>query len=125
MSGLGKYRSKLKDMLPCSQKEKEYYLSEIEQSLAGDAKSLSYEAIIEQIGTPEEVAATTIQGMDAKEIASSMKKRNRLIRLVAIFIGTFLLIWAVAVTIALIDSMQHKIGKIIESPIIIETTQSP
>lgn len=126
MSGLRKYQKALRDMLPCSQKEKEYYLSGIEQALGKDAGSLSYEAIIERIGTPEEVAAASIQDMDAKDIAYAMKNRNRIVRLISVLVGAVLLIWAVAVTIALIDSMQHRATEIVDTPVIpIETTQSP
>jgi len=126
MGGLRKYQNALKDMLPCSKNEKQYYLSRIKQTLGKDAERLSYEAVIERIGTPEEVAASAIQDMDAKEIASAMKKRNRLIQLVSILVGAALLIWAVAVTIALIDSKNQKISYSVIDPItIIETSVSP
>ncbi|MBQ7145725.1 MAG: hypothetical protein IJR95_03035, partial [Lachnospiraceae bacterium] len=63
---------------------------------------------------------------DAKDIAYAMKNRNRIVRLISVLVGAVLLIWAVAVTIALIDSMQHRVTEIVDPPVIpIETTRSP
>ena len=123
MSGLSKYKRKVSDMLPCTAEERKYVLTEIDQSLGKDAETMSYEAVVEKLGVPEEVAAASIQGMEPRSIALAMQKRRKLIRLAAILVVGLLLIWAIAATVAVIDSMQHSGGHAIIYPAeIIEST---
>lgn len=126
MSGLSKYKRKVSDMLPCTKEERKYVLAEIDQSLGKEAETMSYEAIVEKIGIPEEVAAASIQGMEPRNIAAAMQKRRDLIRFAAILVVGLLLIWTVGVTVAVIDSMQHSGGHaIISTAEIIESWTIP
>lgn len=110
MSGLNKYKRKVGQMLPCAAEEKKFVLAEIDRSLGNKANTMSYEDIVEQVGSPETLAASAIQDMEAEEIAAAMKTRNRMIRLIALLVAGILLVWAIGVTIALIDSTRHSGG---------------
>ncbi len=115
MSGLSKYKRKVSDMLPCAKEERKYVLAEIDQSLGKEAETMSYEALVEKLGAPEEVAAVSIQGMEPKNIAAAMQKRRKLIRWVAMLIIGVLLIWGICVIIGLVDSINAGHGHIITS----------
>ena len=126
MSALSKYKRKVSDMLPCTKEERKYVLAEIDQSLGKEAEAMSYEAIVEKIGIPEEVAAASIQGMEPRNIAAAMQKRRQLRRWMAILVIGLLLLWAVGVTAAVIDSAMHSGGHaIISTAEIIESWTIP
>ena len=116
MSTLSKYKRKVSDMLPCTAEERKYVLAEIDQSLGKDRETLSYEAIVEKLGPPEEVAAASIEGMEPRNIAAAMQKRRRLIRWAAILVVGVLLIWAIGVTAAIIDVAKNSGGQLIIYP---------
>ena len=116
MSGWNKYKRKLSDMLPCQKKERNHYCEEVRQSLGNNYKDLRYEEVLEKLGPPEELAASYIQGMDAREMAKAMTKRNRLFRLLAVLVGCVILIWAIGVTVAFFDAKAHPSGRLVEGP---------
>lgn len=126
MSALGKYKRKVSEMLPCIGEEKKYCLKEIDHSLGSAASSMSYEAIVEALGSPESLAASAIQDMDASAIAAAMKTRNRLFWRLSILVAGFLLIWAIGVTLAYIHFLQEGEGHdYIIGPIEIESEWIP
>ena len=126
MDGLKKYKRKVNEMLPCTTDERKYVMAEIDRSLDKGDYALSYESLIDKLGAPEEIAAASIAGMDPRNIALTMEKRHKLITWVAILVIGVLLIWAVGVTAAVIDSTVHSGGHaIIGSAEIIETVLNP
>ena len=52
MSELKRYMREVSSLLECPDKEKEYYLSTIENEFAEEAEQLSYEELIERLGYP-------------------------------------------------------------------------
>ena len=80
MSELKKYKHEVSSLLECSDKEKEYYLSIIENDFGDEADKLSYEELVDRLGSPREWvnAQLDIMGGEAYEnkIASLKKKRK-------------------------------------------------
>jgi len=94
MSELKKYMHEVSSLLECSDKEKEYYLSIIENDFGDEADKLSYEELVDRLGSPQEWvdAHLDIVGGTVYEnkIANLKKKRNVLtliITVVAILIA--------------------------------------
>lgn len=126
MNALKKYKRRVSDMLPCTKEERKYCLDEIDRSLGKEASSMSYEAIVEELGSPETLAASAIQDMESEDIAAAMKTRTRLFRWIAILVAGFLLVWALGVTIALIDTMNQSGGtSIVTGPSVEEIHLEP
>ena len=80
MSELQRYLREVSSLLECPDKEKEYYLSIIENELAEEANEISYEELVDRLGSPREWvnAQLDIMGGEAYEnkIASLKKKRK-------------------------------------------------
>ena len=94
MSELKKYMHEVSSLLECSDKEKEYYLSIIENDFGDEADKLSYEELVDRLGSPQEWvdAHLDIVGGTVYEnkITNLKKKRNVLtliITVVAILIA--------------------------------------
>ena len=94
MMELKKYKHEVSSLLECSDKEKEYYLSIIENDFGDEADKLSYEELVDRLGSPQEWvdAHLDIVGGTVYEnkIANLKKKRNVLtliITVVAILIA--------------------------------------
>lgn len=94
MSELNRYMQEVASLLECSDKEKEYYLSIIENDFGDEADKLSYEELVDRLGSPQEWvdAHLDIVGGTVYEnkIANLKKKRNVLtliITVVAILIA--------------------------------------
>ncbi len=76
-------------LLDCSDKEKEYYLSVIQNSVGDDAETCSYEELVERLGTPDEwvSAQMDIKGSDTYgRKVEKLKKRNKLLIFTIVFI---------------------------------------
>lgn len=104
--GLRKFERQVSDMLPCSKEVKEGQLEQMRRSLEERSDELNYNELVEEIGSPESMAAGVIQEMDGKDVALAMRTRNRIFRIAAVFLGTILIIFTIAMTIAVIDG--HK-----------------
>jgi hypothetical protein len=120
MSGWKKYKRMLSDMLPCQKQERDHILEEVRQGLGDKAPSLSYEELLEKLGLPEEVAASYIQGMEPREVAQAMKTRNHVFRLLAVLVGCVILVWAICMTFAVIDSKHHRGHLVIDPAVDVE-----
>lgn len=89
MSELRKYMREVSSLLDCSDKEKEYYLSVIQNSVGDDAETCSYEELVERLGTPDEwvSAQMDIKGSDTYgRKVEKLKKRNKLLIFTIVFI---------------------------------------
>lgn len=88
MSELKKYKHEVSSLLECSDKEKEYYLSIIENDFGDEADKLSYEELVDRLGSPQEWvdAHLDIVGGTVYEnkIAKLKKKRNVLTLIITI-----------------------------------------
>lgn len=103
-----KYCREIRKWLPCSQKLKKRIISEISDNVAhylSDAPTATYSDIEQRFGTPKQIAVTYINEMDTADLLENLRIKRKVSTAI---IGTCLLlvaIWALAVSIALIDAV--------------------
>lgn len=122
MSELKKYKHEVSSLLECSDKEKEYYLSIIENDFGDEADKLSYEELVDRLGSPQEWvdAHLDIVGGTVYEnkIAKLKKKRNVLTLIITI---VALLIAAVTIYICATNDTSRGLKGDYGEPTIIST----
>ena len=120
MSELKKYMHEVSSLLECPEKEKEYYLSIIENDFGEETNRLSYEELVDRFGTPQEWidAHLDIAGGTAYEdkITSLKKKRKVLILIIA---AAALLIATVTIYVCIINNISRGFSGDYEDPVII------
>ena len=88
MSELKKYMHEVSSLLECSNKEKEYYLSIIKNDFDDEEDQLSYEELVNRLGSPQEWVDSHLDivggtGYENK-IANLKKKRKVLILIITV-----------------------------------------
>ena len=76
MSGLQKYQAAVKNLLNCSEEEKNWYLSRLDDALEGKGDLLSFEEISAYLGSPEEWAASRVDNDETAQSITEIKKRK-------------------------------------------------
>ena len=77
-------------LLICPEKEKNYYLSMIKNSMDPKTEPCDYASVVKKLGTPEEWVMTRLDFSDPKWQARVLRKvRNQKRALMAIGIGAF------------------------------------
>ena len=109
--GLRKFERQVSDMLPCSKEVTEGQLEQMRRSLEERSDELNYNELVEEIGSPESMAAGVIQEMDGKDVALAMRIRNRIFKIVAVFCGLVLLLITITLAIELIDAHRANRGR--------------
>jgi len=113
-------------MLPCKKHERIVILEKLKAELGEVYKQLSYDSIVERLGTPQVVATSSIQAMEPEEIADAMLIRRQIVRIVALVAVALLSLWLITCTIALIDSFQQSGGRLsVSDPTIIDNWVVP
>jgi len=126
LSGWNRYKRALSDMLPCKKHERIVILEKLKAELGEVYKQLSYDSIVERLGTPQVVATSSIQAMEPEEIADAMLIRRQIVRIVALVAVALLSLWLITCTIALIDSFQQSGGRLsVSDPTIIDNWVVP
>ncbi len=122
MSELKKYMHEVSSLLECSDKEKEYYLSIIEDDFGDKADQLSYEELVDRLGSPQEWVNShlDIVGGTAYEnkIANLKKKRKVLTLIITIIV---LLIAAITIYICIINKNQRGFKGYYGEPTLVST----
>ncbi len=125
MSELKKYKHEVSSLLECSDKEKEYYLSIIENDFGDEADKLSYEELVDRLGSPQEWvdAHLDIVGGTVYEnkIANLKKKRNVLTLIITV---VAILIAAITIYICINNATSRGFKGNYGDPIV-ESTEMP
>lgn len=102
--------------LPGSGKQKEQILSRVESSVRDfvtENPNADYAAIEQQFGTPQQIAASCIEEMDAQELTLQLRIRKTIVRIVAATALVLVLLWAGVVVTALIRHVKAMNGYLI------------
>ena len=122
MSEVNRYMGEVASLLECPDKEKDYYLSIIENEFAEEADRLSYGELVDRLGSPQEWANAhlDITGGEAYEnkIANLKKKRKML---TLIIIAITLLIAAITIYVCIINRRSRGFKGYYGDPIIEST----
>ena len=122
MSELKKYMHEESSLLECSDKEKEYYLSIIKNDFGDEEDQLSYEELVDRLGSPKEWVDSHLDivgGTVYEEKIANLKKKRKVLTLIITIVA--LLIAAVAIYIYIINGNHRGFKGDYEDPIIIST----
>ena len=102
-----KYLRRVHGMLPCSRKMKNHIMNLIRNDMISyldERPEADYNAMISRFGEPESIAAAYVEGMGTAEILKKFRIRKQIVRTVAVVLAIIMLIWAAAVTCAIISN---------------------
>ena len=119
------YLRKIRRLIPCGSKAKKQIMESISQSVENyleENPQADWAAFQAHFGTPEEITAAYIDGMETEEIICKFKKKKIIIGVVVGAVILALLIWLVAVVSAWWLANKETTGNYYEVEII-ETTE--
>lgn len=111
-----RYLWEVREELPGSGKQKEQILSRVESSVRDfvtENPNADYAAIEQRFGTPQQIAASCIEEMDAQELTLQLRIRKTIVRIVAATALVLVLLWAGVVVTALIRHVKAMNGYLI------------
>ncbi len=111
---INKYIREINSNIICDYKTRKKYIGDIKASVYDyieENNVTGADEIYKHFGTPQEISKAFFENADIKKI----KKRMNFTRIILIGVITVILVWAVAVTIDLIDSLGSNEGYKIES----------
>lgn len=114
---LHKYLNAVKGLLPCSFKQKKSVLRTIKASMQAylsEHPQASTDELVNQFGSPEQIAAAHIDVMDTAELLKQLRMKKRISRILTTIVAVVLLIWTIAVTVAFIDELNSDPGHVIK-----------
>ena len=97
------YLRKIRKMIP-SGKAKEQILEQIHQSVEAyleENPGADWDAFQDRFGTPEQISASYIEGMEPEEILGKFKKKKIIVGVVVGAVVLAILLWAVCLVVAL------------------------
>ena len=122
MSELKRYMQEVSALLECPEKEKEYYLSIIENDFGDEADHLSYEELVDCLGSPQEwvnAQLNIVGGEDYANKIANLKKKRKVLTLIVTAVA--LLIAAVMIYFYVTNEESRGFRGEYGDPIIIST----
>ena len=122
MSELKRYMQEVSALLECPEKEKEYYLSIIENDFGDEADHLSYEELVDCLGSPQEwvnAQLNIVGGEDYANKIANLKKKRKVLTLIVTAVA--LLIAAVMIYFYVTNEESRGFKGHYSDPIIIST----
>ncbi len=111
-----RYLWEVREELPGNRRQKKQILSRVEASVRDfvtENPNVDYAAIEQRFGTPQQIAASCIEEMDAQELTLQLRIRKTIVRIVAATALVLVLLWAGVVVTALIRHVKAMNGYLI------------
>ena len=111
-----RYLWKVRGELPGNRRQKKQILSRVESSVRDfvtENPHADYAAITQRFGTPQQIAASCIEEMDAQKLTLQLRIRKTIVRIVAATALVLVLLWAGVVVTALIRHVKAMNGYLI------------
>lgn len=111
-----RYLWEVREELPGNRRQKKQILSRVESSVRDfvtENPHADYAAITQRFGTPQQIAASCIEEMDAQELTLQLRIRKTIVRIVAATALVLVLLWAGVVVTALIRHVKAMNGYLI------------
>ena len=111
-----RYLWRVRGELPGNRRQKKQILSRVESSVRDfvtENPHADYAAITQRFGTPQQIAASCIEEMDAQELTLQLRIRKTIVRIVAATALVLVLLWAGVVVTALIRHVKAMNGYLI------------
>lgn len=112
-AALRRYLRSVRDMLPCSGKQKRCILEKIQSnadSFLAEQPDADFSLLQTHFGTPEQIAASYVDDMDTPALLKAIHTRKRIFAVVTAAVLAILICWACAMTWAVIESNDHNNG---------------
>ena len=117
MNDANKYIRRVRRCLPGTRKQTAWIGEQIRNSLDSGFSELSYAEIVDQLGTPEALAAAQIEAMLPMEIAEKVRLQNWIKKVVlAVFLAVIILLAGLIVA-EYVDASKNVRGKLYEDGI--------
>ena len=103
---LKQYYRQVRSWLPCSRKLKKHILEQIDHSISAylhEHPAAKITDIKTRFGEPEEIAAAHVDELGTAELLRDLRVRKKIVTIIAACAAVLILMWASAVTYALID----------------------
>jgi len=114
------YLRKIRKMIPGG-KAKEQILEQIHQSVEAyleENPGADWDAFQDRFGTPEQISASYIEGMEPEEILGKFKKKKIIVGVVVGAVVLAILLWAVCMIITVIDAKNASPSVIEADPVV-------
>lgn len=124
MNDLKKYMREVSALLECPKKEKKYYLSVIENECAEGADCLSYEELLDRLGSPREWVDAHLEivgGENYESKVANLKRKRKVLTL--IITALVILIAATTIYICIKNERARGFEGDYSDPIIISTEE--
>lgn len=113
-----RYLWKVRGWLPCSGKLKREIMARIKTVLndyLNDHPDADFAELSHRFGTPQQIAASYIEEMNVQDLLKQLRIRKKIIAIVVATAVTLVLLWAGAVTTALIRHINDMNGYLVVS----------
>lgn len=113
-----RYLWKVRGWLPCSGKLKREIMARIKTVLndyLNDHPDADFAELLHRFGTPQQIAASYIEEMNVQDLLKQLRIRKKIIGIVVATAVTLVLLWAGAVTTALIRHINDMNGYLVVS----------
>lgn len=110
---LKRYCKKIRALLPCSRKQKQEIMAQLEANIRAymaEHPETDIAQTMEHFGSPEAVAGAYVENAGTAEILRALQVRRRIVAAVVGILLAALLLWAVAVTVSLVALRQEGVG---------------
>ena len=111
-----RYLWEVREKLPGNRRQKKQILSRVESSVQDfviENPHVDYATITQRFGTPQQIAASCIEEMDAQELTLQLRIRKTIVRIVAVTALALVLLWAGVVLTALVRHIKDMDGYLI------------
>ena len=123
MNALKEYYRSIQKLLPCSLCQKRKLMKDIRcsvDSFLQEHPDATFETVSAHFGTPQQIAETYTEEMSPQELQKQLKVKKRIIGIIAGAAACALLIWGIAVGIALVNEFANADSYTETGPIVIE-----
>lgn len=123
MKELKSYFREIKEVLPGNDCKKKKILRDIRLSVDNfleENPDATFEAVVEHFGTPQQIGDSYTVEMPPWEMQRQLKIKKRIIGIVAGAVACALLLWGIAIGIALINDSKRANGYHEEGPAVVE-----
>ena len=123
MKELKTYYRDVQKALPCSVSQRQKLMQDIRCAVSGylqEHPEADIETVTAHFGTPQQIAETYLAEMPPQKLRQQLKVKKWIVGIIAAAAACALLIWGIAVGIALANELQDADNYIETSPIVIE-----
>lgn len=108
-----KYLRRVRGWLPCTRRMKNDIMARIEDSLLSWAREnpgCNYRDIEARFGCPQKIAADYVDNLGTAELLNNLHIKKKIVTAVTVAMAALVLIWAVGVTVVVVDAMLETHG---------------